>query len=52
MSRMTGLSGMHPSAAHVLAGAVFAVAGAYQLSRLIEKIWTWGPVAGRLAGMG
>ncbi len=116
---LTGwLSGMHPSAAHILAVAVFAVAGAYQLSRLkdrclahcrsplalllhygsyrgrlrdvragahhggyclgccwglmviliavgvmnvaamvgltalvlIEKIWTWGPLAGRLAG--
>jgi len=119
LARLTGwLSGQHPSAAHILAVAVFAVCGVYQLSRLkdrclahcrsplalllhygsyrgrfrdlrvgadhgryclgccwglmvilvavgvmnvaamvglaalvlIEKVWTWGPAAGRLAG--
>ena len=119
LARLAGwLSGRHPSAAHVVAVAVFAVCGIYQLSSLkdrclahcrsplglllhygsyrgrsrdlrigvhhgayclgccwglmailiavgvmdvaamvglaalvlIEKVWTWGPVAGRLAG--
>ena len=38
LARLTGwLTGQHPSAAHILAVAVFAVCGVYQLSRLKDR---------------